>query len=148
MTALRWPKPGTVFPPDRLDEVRALLREWPGRGVWEWNDGQDRGREEGYPVRVVLDGETWTYLHRAYGDPTDAPEAPSVEPVEAWAFRWRADADAEWTSKVRPHRDDVALYREELLADGCECGPIVRVLLPLPMPDEPVTVVAEVSDDR
>lgn len=151
MADLRWPAPGTTFGPDRLDEVRALLRRWPWRGVWAVNrpDGGFLYIRDECKAKHVANGQTWTYMHAALGDPPDEPEAPAVEPprtvtVSTWQYLGRVRSDDPWRACVTNDEEETHRCRDEDVRRGWICGPVVEVRATLPLPVEPAVVVGEV----
>ena len=153
VTAPRWPAPGTTFGPDRLDEVRALLQAWPGRGVWAWR-GLKGGRYEWHGCRSddVCYGETWRYIGPHPSDPPDTQPAETARTVvvRTWEFVRRCHGGA-WELWSHEARGYVEERHAASIDAGWECGPIVAVDRALPLPIEPAVVVGtvvpvEVSD--
>ena len=151
VTAPRWPAPGTTFGPDRLDEVRALLRAWPGRGVWIWSedgDFSDYPGNNGYTNDSVSDGETWHYVGPHPSDPPDTkpaePDPARTVVVRTWEFAWSNDGGATWRRCERDTRRDAEAARDVVVQRDCDAGHVVAVDRALPLPVDPAVVVGTV----
>lgn len=141
MTAPRWPAPGATYGPDRLDEVRALLEAWPGRGEWVVNDGGDRRVERNNFHDHVSDGEVWT-LFRDTQDSEPEPEPARTVEATIWAFVW-ADDDGQRLTFCRATKPAAEKARRDIRG-GTVLTDVHEVRAALPLPVEPAVVVGTV----
>lgn len=147
-----FPKPGTTYGPDAasLDELRAVLRAWPGRGEWRVHIQNANGTRDYVGTYSTLGPDDvsrrdiWT-LVRDTAEPE--PEPKRTVTAATWQYLRRNDGEQAWYPCCFALREDADDQHASDSVDGYVCGPVVEVRAALPLPVEPAVVVGEVVDE-